>query len=32
VAAATSSTGAPTVTVANGYRVYTFNASGSITF
>jgi hypothetical protein len=30
-AAATSTTGSPTVTVANGYRVYQFTSSGSIT-
>ena len=30
-AAATSTTGSPTVTVAGGYRVYKFTASGSIT-
>jgi hypothetical protein len=27
-----STTGSPTVTNAAGYRVYTFTASGSITF
>jgi len=31
-AAATSTTGSPTITVAGGYRVYTFTASGTITF
>jgi hypothetical protein len=31
-AAATSTTGSPTVTVAGGYRVYRFTSSGSITF
>lgn len=31
-AAATSTTGSPTVTVSGGYRYYTFTASGSITF
>jgi hypothetical protein len=31
-AAATSTTGSPTITVAGGYRVYRFTASGSITF
>jgi hypothetical protein len=30
-AAATSTTGSPTITVAGGYRVYTWTASGSIT-
>jgi hypothetical protein len=30
--AATSTTGSPTITVAGGYRTYTFTASGSITF
>lgn len=30
--AAASTTGSPTVTVAGGYRVYKFTASGSITF
>jgi hypothetical protein len=30
--AATSTTGSPTITVSGGYRVYTFTASGSITF
>jgi hypothetical protein len=30
--AATSTTGSPTITVAGGYRVYKFTASGSITF
>ena len=29
--AATSTTGSPTITVAGGYRVYTWTASGSIT-
>jgi hypothetical protein len=31
-AAALSTTGSPTVTVAGGFRVYTWTASGSITF
>ena len=31
-AAAVSTTGSPTVTVAGGYRVYTFTSSGSITW
>jgi hypothetical protein len=30
--AAASTTGSPTITVAGGYRVYTFTQSGSITF
>jgi hypothetical protein len=30
--AATSTTGSPTVTVADGYRVYKWTSSGSITF
>jgi hypothetical protein len=30
--AAASTTGSPTVTVAGGFRVYTFTGSGSITF
>jgi hypothetical protein len=29
---AVSTTGLPTVTVTGGYRIYTFTASGSITF
>jgi hypothetical protein len=29
---AASTTGSPTITVAGGYRVYSFAASGSITF
>jgi hypothetical protein len=29
---ASTTTGSPTVTSAGGYRIYTFNASGSITF
>jgi hypothetical protein len=29
---AATTTGSPTVTVAGGYRQYTFNSSGSITF
>jgi hypothetical protein len=31
-APATATTGSPTVTVSGGFRVYTFNGSGSITF
>jgi hypothetical protein len=31
-AAATSTTGSPTITVAGGYRVYSWTASGTITF
>jgi hypothetical protein len=31
-AAATSTTGSPTITVSGGYRIYTFTASGTITF
>jgi hypothetical protein len=30
--AVATTTGSPTVTVAGGYRIYQFNASGSITF
>jgi hypothetical protein len=30
--AASSTTGSPTITVAGGYRVYQWTASGSITF
>jgi hypothetical protein len=30
--AASSTTGSPTITVAGGFRVYKFTASGSITF
>ena len=30
--AATSTTGSPTITVAGGYRVYSWTGSGSITF
>jgi hypothetical protein len=30
--AASATTGSPTVTVAGGYRVYQFTATGSITF
>jgi hypothetical protein len=29
---AATTTGSPTVTVAGGYRIYTFTGSGSITF
>jgi hypothetical protein len=29
---ATATTGSPTVTTTGGYRIYTFTASGSITF
>jgi hypothetical protein len=31
-AAATSTTGSPNVAVTGGFRIYTFNGSGSITF
>lgn len=31
-AAATSTTGSPTITVSGGYRTYTWTGSGSITF
>jgi hypothetical protein len=31
-AAATATTGSPTITVAGGFRVYTWTGSGSITF
>jgi hypothetical protein len=31
-AAATATTGSPTITVAGGVRTYTFTATGSITF
>ena len=31
-AAATSTTGSPTITVAGGYRVYQWTSSGTITF
>jgi hypothetical protein len=31
-AAAASTTGSPTITVAGGYRVYAWTGSGSITF
>jgi hypothetical protein len=30
--AASNTTGSPTITVAGGYRVYTWTGSGSITF
>jgi hypothetical protein len=30
-AAATSTTGSPTITVTGGFRIYTFTGSGSIT-
>jgi hypothetical protein len=30
--AAVSTTGSPTITVAGGYRVYSWTGSGSITF
>jgi hypothetical protein len=32
LAAASATTGSPTITVAGGYRVYKFTSSGSITF
>jgi hypothetical protein len=31
-AAATSTTGSPTITVSGGYRTYTFTGNGTITF
>jgi hypothetical protein len=31
-AAATSTTGSPTITVAGGYRTYKFTGTGTITF
>jgi hypothetical protein len=31
-AAAANTTGSPNVTIAGGYRVYTFTSSGTITF
>jgi hypothetical protein len=31
-APATATTGSPTITVANGFRVYEWTSSGSITF
>jgi hypothetical protein len=30
--AATSTTGSPTIATTGGYRIYTFTATGSITF
>jgi hypothetical protein len=30
--AARATTGSPTITVSGGFRIYTFNASGTITF
>jgi hypothetical protein len=32
IATAASTTGSPTVTQSNGYNVYTFTGTGSITF
>jgi hypothetical protein len=32
IAAASATTGSPTITVAGGYRVYKWTSSGSITF
>jgi hypothetical protein len=31
-AAATATTGSPTITVSGGFRTYTFTGNGSITF
>jgi hypothetical protein len=32
LAAATATTGSPTITVTGGYRIYQWTSSGSITF